>query len=246
MEEKKQDIDVVFFSLATSPDPSPNLSSSTGPISRGSISLAFEPSSANLPLPRTLSDDEDPLHHTEAMIRTADPLAPSSAMSVLFIVPRLRSTTPFTTSASSSSSSAAMFPQALIRSSTHRAVDFRESVATTCAHLIAADFREDATVDYVSSHAFDGALGGLLNGVKEKGAPWISSGLFLSKYINCASLCWYCTTEMRLVGALREVLAGGYLGYEEVQGVLLDVLPLNLADEKLGKVVESLLELNYL
>lgn len=32
--------------------------------------------------------------------------------------------------------------------------------------------------------------------------------------------------EMRLVGALREVLAGGHLGYEEVQGVLKDVLPL--------------------
>lgn len=32
--------------------------------------------------------------------------------------------------------------------------------------------------------------------------------------------------EMRLVGALREVLAGGHLGYEEVKGVLRDVLPL--------------------
>ncbi|PKA63903.1 hypothetical protein AXF42_Ash004913 [Apostasia shenzhenica] len=44
--------------------------------------------------------------------------------------------------------------------------------------------------------------------------------------------------EMRLVGALREVLAGGHLGYEEVQGVLRDVLPL---DQKLQKVSESLL-----
>ncbi|XP_052185065.1 uncharacterized protein LOC127796746 isoform X2 [Diospyros lotus] len=39
------------------------------------------------------------------------------------------------------------------------------------------------------------------------------------------------TTEMRLVGALREVLAGGHLGYEEVQGVLKDVLPLKLGNE---------------
>ncbi|CAN0880898.1 Protein transport protein Sec61 subunit alpha, partial [Linum grandiflorum] len=34
------------------------------------------------------------------------------------------------------------------------------------------------------------------------------------------------TIEMRLVGALREVLAGGHIGYGEVQGVLRDVLPL--------------------
>ncbi|KAI3738993.1 hypothetical protein L2E82_29322 [Cichorium intybus] len=34
------------------------------------------------------------------------------------------------------------------------------------------------------------------------------------------------THEMRLMGALREVLAGGHLGYEEVQGVLKDVMPL--------------------
>ncbi|KAI8021003.1 Anthranilate phosphoribosyltransferase [Camellia lanceoleosa] len=39
------------------------------------------------------------------------------------------------------------------------------------------------------------------------------------------------TNEMRLVGALREVLAGGHLGYEEVQGVLKDVLPLKLENE---------------
>ncbi|KAL6011432.1 hypothetical protein ACLOJK_001880 [Asimina triloba] len=50
-----------------------------------------------------------------------------------------------------------------------------------------------------------------------------------------------CTSEMRLVGALREVLAGGHLGYEEVQGILRDVLPLNLGGEKSGKVAESLL-----
>lgn len=48
------------------------------------------------------------------------------------------------------------------------------------------------------------------------------------------------TQEMRLVGALREVLAGGHLGYEEVQGVLRDVLPLN-ADNKASEVSESLL-----
>ncbi|KAL3512684.1 hypothetical protein ACH5RR_025401 [Cinchona calisaya] len=47
------------------------------------------------------------------------------------------------------------------------------------------------------------------------------------------------TSEMRLVGALREVLAGGHLGYEEVQGVLKDVLPLKLEDSH--SVSESLL-----
>ncbi|KAK0575126.1 hypothetical protein LWI29_034353 [Acer saccharum] len=47
--------------------------------------------------------------------------------------------------------------------------------------------------------------------------------------------------EMRLVGALREVLAGGHLGYEEVQGVLRDVLPLKMEDNKAGGVSESLL-----
>lgn len=48
--------------------------------------------------------------------------------------------------------------------------------------------------------------------------------------------------EMRLVGALREVLAGGHLGFEEVQGVLRDVLPLKVDDD--GRTVgvsESLL-----
>ncbi|KAF8399757.1 hypothetical protein HHK36_015628 [Tetracentron sinense] len=49
------------------------------------------------------------------------------------------------------------------------------------------------------------------------------------------------TTEMRMVGALREVLAGGHLGYEEVQGVLRDVLPLNLEDGTSAGVSESLL-----
>lgn len=48
------------------------------------------------------------------------------------------------------------------------------------------------------------------------------------------------TLEMRLVGALREVLAGGHLGYEEVQGVLRDVLPLKV-DNKASAVSESLL-----
>ncbi|XP_020589090.1 uncharacterized protein LOC110030627 isoform X2 [Phalaenopsis equestris] len=46
-------------------------------------------------------------------------------------------------------------------------------------------------------------------------------------------------TEMRLVGALREVLAGGHLGFEEVKGVLKDVLPLK--GNELQKVSESLL-----
>ncbi|XVE92363.1 hypothetical protein REPUB_Repub01dG0090700 [Reevesia pubescens] len=48
-------------------------------------------------------------------------------------------------------------------------------------------------------------------------------------------------SEMRLVGALREILAGGHLGYEEVQGVLRDVLPLRLEDGKSTGVSESLL-----
>ncbi|ONK81230.1 uncharacterized protein A4U43_C01F26780 [Asparagus officinalis] len=47
--------------------------------------------------------------------------------------------------------------------------------------------------------------------------------------------------EMRLVGALREVLAGGHLGYEEVQGVLGDVLPLNGKNGNTEIVSESLL-----
>lgn len=46
--------------------------------------------------------------------------------------------------------------------------------------------------------------------------------------------------EMRLVGALREVLAGGHLGYEEVQGVLREVLPLKVDDNKALGVSESL------
>ncbi|XP_068641483.1 uncharacterized protein [Aristolochia californica] len=46
--------------------------------------------------------------------------------------------------------------------------------------------------------------------------------------------------EMRLVGALREVLAGGHLGYEEVQGVLRDVLPLRSDGRDLTTVSESL------
>lgn len=48
-------------------------------------------------------------------------------------------------------------------------------------------------------------------------------------------------SEMRLVGALREVLAGGHLGYEEVQGVLRDVLPLKVEDNKASEVSKSLL-----
>ncbi|KAL5177509.1 Anthranilate phosphoribosyltransferase [Glycine soja] len=49
------------------------------------------------------------------------------------------------------------------------------------------------------------------------------------------------TSEMRLVGALREVLAGGHLGFEEVQGVLKDVLPIKEGDEKPQGVSEALL-----
>ncbi|KAL1539330.1 anthranilate phosphoribosyltransferase [Salvia divinorum] len=49
------------------------------------------------------------------------------------------------------------------------------------------------------------------------------------------------TAEMRLVGALREILAGGHLGYEEVQGVLRDVLPLSSEDKKTAAASESLL-----
>ncbi|KAJ7943688.1 putative anthranilate phosphoribosyltransferase [Quillaja saponaria] len=49
------------------------------------------------------------------------------------------------------------------------------------------------------------------------------------------------TSEMRLVGALREVLAGGHLGYEEIQGVLRDVLPLKIVGEESTGVSESLL-----
>lgn len=49
------------------------------------------------------------------------------------------------------------------------------------------------------------------------------------------------TCEMRLVGALREVLAGGHLGYEEVQGVLKEVLPLKLEGNTSAAVSESLL-----
>lgn len=48
------------------------------------------------------------------------------------------------------------------------------------------------------------------------------------------------TSEMRLVGALREVLAGGHLGYEEVQGVLREVLPFKVGGESPG-VSEALL-----
>ncbi|KAL9226354.1 hypothetical protein vseg_002177 [Gypsophila vaccaria] len=47
--------------------------------------------------------------------------------------------------------------------------------------------------------------------------------------------------EMRLVGALREVLAGGHLGYEEVKGVLKDVLPSVPGDNESTWVSESLL-----
>ncbi|WVZ78009.1 hypothetical protein U9M48_025790 [Paspalum notatum var. saurae] len=48
------------------------------------------------------------------------------------------------------------------------------------------------------------------------------------------------TGEMRLVGALREVLAGGHLGYEEVQCVLKDILPIG-SDSNSASVSEALL-----
>lgn len=47
--------------------------------------------------------------------------------------------------------------------------------------------------------------------------------------------------EMRLVGALREILAGGHLGYEEVQGVMRDVLPLKTESLMPSGVSHSLL-----
>lgn len=47
------------------------------------------------------------------------------------------------------------------------------------------------------------------------------------------------TTEFRLVSALREVLRGGHLGLEDVEGVLRDVLPLE--ERNLGRVNDSLL-----
>lgn len=49
------------------------------------------------------------------------------------------------------------------------------------------------------------------------------------------------TSDMRLVGALREVLAGGHLGYEEVQGVLRDVLPFKFEDNKCSSGVSETL-----
>lgn len=47
--------------------------------------------------------------------------------------------------------------------------------------------------------------------------------------------------EMRLVGALREILAGGHLGYEEIQGVMRDVLPLKTDSRKSSGASDSLL-----
>uniref|UniRef100_A0A453N6P5 Anthranilate phosphoribosyltransferase n=1 Tax=Aegilops tauschii subsp. strangulata TaxID=200361 RepID=A0A453N6P5_AEGTS len=49
------------------------------------------------------------------------------------------------------------------------------------------------------------------------------------------------TAEMRLVGALREVLAGGHLGYEEIQCVLKDVLPFGSMGASSPSVSEALL-----
>ncbi|MED6180698.1 hypothetical protein PIB30_012574 [Stylosanthes scabra] len=49
------------------------------------------------------------------------------------------------------------------------------------------------------------------------------------------------TSEMRLVGALREVLAGGHLGFEEVQGVLREVLPFQEGDGKSSQGISEAL-----
>ncbi|CAN0858527.1 Protein transport protein Sec61 subunit alpha, partial [Linum grandiflorum] len=49
------------------------------------------------------------------------------------------------------------------------------------------------------------------------------------------------TTEMRLVGALREVLAGGHVGYEEVQCVLRDVLLLDENENSKESLVSAFL-----
>ncbi|MCO5610649.1 hypothetical protein L7F22_064888 [Adiantum nelumboides] len=46
--------------------------------------------------------------------------------------------------------------------------------------------------------------------------------------------------EMRLVGALREVLHGGHLGFEEVVGLLRDILPLDRSCEGPENVSEAL------
>lgn len=53
--------------------------------------------------------------------------------------------------------------------------------------------------------------------------------------------CGRSSSEMRLVGALREVLAGGHLGYEEVQGVLRDVLPIGVGGDESVEVSEALI-----
>ncbi|KAK6930981.1 hypothetical protein RJ641_002774 [Dillenia turbinata] len=49
------------------------------------------------------------------------------------------------------------------------------------------------------------------------------------------------SASMRLIGALREVLAGAHLGYEEVQGVLKEVLPLNSENKQSEGISDSLL-----
>eukprot|EP00249_Psilotum_nudum_P012609 c23883_g1_i2 orf=642-2057(+) len=46
--------------------------------------------------------------------------------------------------------------------------------------------------------------------------------------------------EMRLVGALREVLSGGHLGFEEVVGLLRDILPLHKCEGDADRVSTSL------
>ncbi|KAI5082360.1 hypothetical protein GOP47_0002103 [Adiantum capillus-veneris] len=66
--------------------------------------------------------------------------------------------------------------------------------------------------------------GTLLEGFPSRGATFTGRG----------------PAEMRLVGALREVLHGGHLGFEEVVGLLRDILPLDQSCEGPDNVSESL------
>ncbi|KAL5977577.1 hypothetical protein ACLOJK_041475 [Asimina triloba] len=78
-------------------------------------------SPADLPLPRTLSGNEGPLHHTDATI------PPRTALT------------------SSLSSLIALLPQASIRSSLHHSFNFWEFATATHAHPTATKIRIDAT-----------------------------------------------------------------------------------------------------
>eukprot|EP00250_Pteridium_aquilinum_P034474 c7642_g1_i1 orf=533-2338(-) len=66
--------------------------------------------------------------------------------------------------------------------------------------------------------------GTLMEGFPSKGAAFVGRG----------------PAEMRLVGALREVLNGGHLGFEEVIGLLRDILPLDQSCEGSVNVSASL------